>query len=99
MAIVSIVSTPLYKFEAGGAVTVGETDVTSEFFLSSGISTQSTITMTGNNIWVITAVVGNIWIKFGLNPVAEAGDTWLIPAGQTREFSTGPGYKVAFIDA
>lgn len=50
--------------------------------------------------WVLTVTGGNVWVKFGTNPVAAAGSDWLILDGQTREFAIdGELQKIAVIDA
>ncbi|MEP1292792.1 MAG: hypothetical protein ABJL56_19190, partial [Nitratireductor sp.] len=53
----------------------------------------------GVRFWSITAVGGNVWIKFGAAPVAASGQDWLVLDGQTREFAATAGDKVAVIDA
>jgi hypothetical protein len=50
--------------------------------------------------WVLTVTGGNVWVKFGSDPTAAAGDQWLILDGQTREFAVdAEGQKLAVIDA
>jgi len=69
---------------------------------SSGTSQQSTITgaAAGKDMWVITATGGNVYLDFGADPTAAAGDKYLVVADQTREFGVSVNSeKVAVIDA
>lgn len=68
---------------------------------SSGTSALSELTGTPGQIWVVAAKDGDVWIKFGTGtPVAAAEDGWLVPAGQTRDFTvTTPNEKLAIKDA
>lgn len=73
-----------------------------ENITSSASSQQSTITgaAAGKDMWVITVISGNVYLDFGSNPTAAAGDKYLVVANQTREFGVSVnGEKVAIIDA
>jgi hypothetical protein len=66
---------------------------------STGVSQQSTLTATKNQIWSVTAK-GDIFVAFGTNPAAASGAGHLVLAGQTRDFSvTAAGEKIAIKDA
>lgn len=73
----------------------------SDTMTSSGTSAKSSIVASGaGNVWSITVLGGNIWVKFGTNPTAAADDGWLILDGQTRDFGvTTDGEEVAIKDA
>ena len=50
--------------------------------------------------WTVTASGGAVWVKFGANPTAAAGDDWLVLDGQTRNFGvSGASEKCAVKDA
>lgn len=50
--------------------------------------------------WSITATGGNVYVRFGDDPVAAAEDGWLVLDGQTRDFAvTGPSETCAIKDA
>lgn len=74
-----------------------------ETITSSGASQATTAAAPagdeGVRFWSVTAVGGNVWIKFGAAPVAASGQDWLVLDGQTREFAARGGDKVAVIDA
>jgi hypothetical protein len=70
---------------------------------TTGSSQQSSVVSGANHnasqFWILTATGGNVWVKFGTNPTAAAGSDWLILDGQTREFKSAAGEKVAVINA
>lgn len=99
MATVSIVNAPVSVIKGVGVLLNSSDSVLSEAITSSGTSQQSVMTSTAANIWIISAVSGNVWVRFGVNPTAASGDDWLICAGQTREFQGSAGHKVAVVDA
>ncbi|MCA0000967.1 MULTISPECIES: hypothetical protein [unclassified Mesorhizobium] len=78
----------------------------SQALASSGASQQSTVVSAAPDlidktfpVWSITASGGKVWVKFGANPTASAGDGWLILDGQTRDFGAAmTAEKVAVID-
>lgn len=71
-----------------------------EDITSSAASQQSTITSQRGQMCQITASGGAVWVKFGANPTASAGNDHLIIDGSTREFGfLETGWKVALIDA
>lgn len=98
-ATVSIVNAPVSIIKGVGVLLDGSSDVLSEVITSSGTSQQSVTVSANDNIWVISAITGSVWIRFGTNPTAASGDDWLICAGQTREFAGHAGHKVAVVDA
>jgi hypothetical protein len=63
-------------------------------------SQPSTIeTVESDDFWSVTATGGNVWIEFGITPVAAPGRGWLILNGETREFSASMvGEKLAIRD-
>lgn len=49
--------------------------------------------------WAVTTT-GDIWVRFGTNPTAVAGEGYLLLAGTTSYFSvTGSAEKIAVKDA
>ncbi len=99
MATVSIVNAPVSVIKGVGVLLDATDSILSEAITSTGASQQSVMTALADNIWVISAVGGNVWVRFGANPTAASGDDWLICAGQTREFQGKAGHKVAVVDA
>lgn len=70
-------------------------DAQAETMDSTGSSAQAVKTGKRGYFWCIKALDA-IWVKFGPNPTAVAGDGWLIGAGETRAFKvTADGEKVA----
>lgn len=49
--------------------------------------------------WVITAIGGAGWAKFGVAPTASAGNDWYLPEGIPQPFSGELGQQVSVIDA
>lgn len=73
--------------------------IEAEVVNSSAVSAQSTIVADGGNqFWEISSPV-DVWVRFGSNPTAAAGDDLRIWAGTTRHFQAKDGDKVAVIDA
>ena len=104
MATLSVVVAQTYNTLTGYKGPVpSATALDAESITTSGSSQQSTLSTSGATygaFWVLTASGGNVWVKFGANPTAAAGDEWLILDGQTREFGVdGYTQKVAVIDA
>src|SRR5687768_2018490 len=97
MATVSIVLAQ----RAQESVPVLRTEVyASESKTSGAGSSQSTAVAPSNDYyWVVTSSGGAIWVRFGANPTAAAGDDWLIPDGGTREWEAVAGDKCAIVDA
>lgn len=71
----------------------------SEAITSSGVSQQSSVAATRDSYWHITVSGGAVWVRFGANPTAAAGDDWLIPAGGNLDVQAVTGDIVAVIDA
>lgn len=104
MATLSVVVAQTYNPMTGyrnpvpSATALASTSVT-----TSGTSQQADITSSGASygaFWVLTASGGDVWVKFGSDPTAAAGDEWLIVDGQTRDFAIDAySQKVAVIDA
>lgn len=88
--------------KGAAALLPGTTAEAAETLASGGASTASTIAAGSTDaparFWSITAVGGNVWVKFGTAPVAASGQDWLVLDGQTREFAATAGDKVAVID-
>jgi hypothetical protein len=104
MATLSVVVAQIYNPKIGykdpvpSAVALASAEIT-----TSGTSQQTAFSTDGSTFgafWVITATGGNVWVKFGANPTAAAGDQWLILDGQTRDFAVDAyAQKLAVIDA
>lgn len=66
-------------------------------------STASTISSpvaANGYFWTVTAINGNVWAKFGTNPVANTGSDWLILSGTSRDFAvSAASEKIAVRDA
>lgn len=62
-----------------------------------GASQALNLVCAGNDlIWVVTSPV-DVWVEFGAAPTAVEGTTWLVLAGQSREFAAKNGDKPAVI--
>lgn len=73
-----------------------------EDIVSSGTSQQLSIagTAPGQQFWTVEASGGAVWVKFGANPTAVAGEGWLVPDGGSRSFSVTEVDEIpAVIDA
>lgn len=66
---------------------------------SSGTSAATTIASDNGSYICRIATTGNIWVKFGTSPTAEAGGDFLMTEGSYEYFNVPAGYKVAVIDA
>jgi|GEM_PF-2237997 hypothetical protein len=81
--------------------------IDAETITTSGTSQQSTIAASQLNIYagastLIWTVVStsNIWVDFGVDPTADAGSGWFVPAGVPMSFSvTVSAEKIAVKDA
>lgn len=63
-------------------------EVDSDTVTPSGTSAVSSLTAADQDVWIVTAMGGNAWLKFGPDtPVAVSDDGWLIIDGQTRDFA------------
>ena len=69
-----------------------------EVVTSGAASVQSTIVAQSNEIWEIACATA-LWVKFGANATASAGNDFYIPAGVPRNFEAFIGDEVAVIDA
>ncbi|TPJ52712.1 hypothetical protein [Mesorhizobium sp. B2-6-4] len=107
MATVAITLGSVAQRTYNGAPIYGSVALGSQALASSGASQQSTVVSAAPTdpidktfpVWSITASGGKIWVKFGANPTASAGDGWLILDGQTRDFGAAmTAEKVAVID-
>lgn len=95
MATVSVI----LGYRAADHVPLMRTEVrASEVVTSSAASAQSTIVAQDNEFWEVSCASA-LWIKFGTNPTASAGDVWYVPAGTPRNFQAKVGDKIAVIDA
>lgn len=50
-----------------------------------------------DQVWMLTALGGDVWVKFAKAPVAGVGDCIPLIAGVPYTFSATPGFKVAVI--
>lgn len=105
MATVSVVLTSVSnKASSGLNAVMPSADAASTLstsLSSSAASAQASITCPDDgrqHYWVITAL-GNVWVAFGDNPTAAAGDDYLVASGSTRDWAAKPGQKVAVVDA
>ncbi|CAN7303116.1 hypothetical protein LJR231_001550 [Phyllobacterium sp. LjRoot231] len=76
--------------------------ISSEAMTSAAGSAQGTQIAPDNKgqlFWSVTASGGDVWVKFGINPIASAGGDWLVSDGQTREWTATPLEKIAVVDA
>ncbi len=86
-------------YRAGNGTQVMRTNYRAHETVTSGAaSAQSTIVAQPNEIWEI-ACATPLWVKFGPNVSASAGNDFYIPAGAPRNFEAVPGDEVAMIDA
>lgn len=66
----------------------------------SQVATTLTATSAESEYWIVTVDGGDVWVKFGVDAEASAGNDWLMLDGETREFSvTTVGERASFIDA
>ncbi len=67
----------------------------------SGTSAVSSLEASARDVWTVTAMGGNAWLKFGTGtPLAASDDGWLILDGQTRDFAAmTAGEKIAYMTA
>jgi hypothetical protein len=96
MSICSIVIGQVRKSVPNTAPTAAEVITTSG---TSQQSSNSVPAADDNEYWIITVSGGDLWVKFGADPTAAAGDEWLVTDGQTREWKALSGDKVAVINA
>lgn len=75
------------------------TNMQGEVVTSSGVSAQSVMSASGSTQYWEISPAGDIWVDFGSNPTAAAGDKVKIWGGTTRHFQAKAGDKVAVIDA
>jgi len=70
--------------------------------MTAGASAKSALTAPSDPTaycWFITTKV-DIWVKFGDDPTAVAGEDWLVLAGTTRAFyASSPAEEVAILAA
>lgn len=79
------------------AVPAGKDSVT-----SSAASQQAAVTSPAEAdglFWTITATGGNVWVQFGTDPTASAGNDHLLIDGVPRDYAAAGSQKVAVIDA
>lgn len=79
------------------AVPAGKDSVT-----SSAASQQAAVTAPADAdglFWTITATGGNVWVQFGADPTASAGNDHLLIDGVPRDYAAAGSQKVAIIDA
>lgn len=50
-----------------------------------------------DQVWLLTAIGGNVWVSFGKDPAAVVGDSIPLMAGVPYAFSATPGFKVGVI--
>lgn len=66
-------------------------------------SEQSSISVRADNTgalyWEVSPNGGAVWVKFGSNPTAAAGDDFQVFDGTTRWFKAQAGQKCAVVDA
>lgn len=72
---------------------------TSEAITSSGTSQQASAVATVDEYWTIAVSGGAVWVAFGADPTAAAGDDYLLPDGAIMSFEAAVGDKAAVIDA
>ncbi len=96
MATCSIVIGPVNRSVPNSLPTSASSITTSG---TSQQSSNSVQTADDNEFWIITAAGGDMWVKFGADPTAAAGDEWLITDGQTREWKGLAGDKMAVKNA
>lgn len=88
------VAVPLSRPEQAFSLTSGASSVAStevvENLNGDGGNTQ---------VWTVTVAGSNVWVMFGENPTAVAGEGFLIIDGTTRDFGCVAGDKIAVIDA
>lgn len=100
MATVHIVNARTFLNSINGPHPVPSSSPVVKQTITSSGSSQATSISASDGYWVVTASGGNVWIKAGSSPTAEAGNDWLILDGQTRDFAvSGPLEKLAVIDA
>lgn len=84
----------------GNIPAIGAIPASAESITSSATSQQSASASGNGTACRVTAINGNVWVKFGVNPVAAAGSDYLIPSGSSHDFgNVPPGFKVAVVDA
>lgn len=106
MATVSLVlSTCDTKSASGGGMPVAKSQPKGKTSITSSASTQP-VPIAGvtaarkSDVWVVTSAGGAVWVKFGSNPTASAGNDWYIPAGVPQAFGVSvDGETMAVIDA
>lgn len=98
------VITATRSYPNGGALPVIDpVPISAEAITSSGTSAQSSnsVPTPANGVSLIWHLVSDtaVWVKFGSNPTAAAGDDYYLPAELPMQFAANPGDKVAVIDA
>lgn len=106
MATVGIALTSVGNIASSGLNAVMPTPDSAAYgtdsITSSASSQQSSITVPSDGrqyYWVVTVSGGDVWVKFGDDPTAAAGDGWLVADTTTRDWSAHGGQKAAIIDA
>lgn len=95
MATVGVVN--VYR-GAEGVPVLRSAPLGTEVITSSGTSAQGSVTAVLDSYWHITVTGGAVWVAFGDNPTAVAGDGWLIPEGGSLDVEAVAGDKVAVVD-
>lgn len=79
--------------------------VTSQSITTTGSNQVTSIEVpaakSGVTVWSVTALGGDMAFAFGIGTpdATVAAARWLVPSGQTREFSAQPGQKGAVVNA
>ncbi len=84
-----VLSRVVSRADTGATLPTPESvEVDADTVTPSGTSQLSSLTAADQDVWIVTAMGGSAWLKFGAGePVAASDDGWLIVDGQTRDFA------------
>lgn len=89
------------KFASGGTMPVIDPVPDIKEYKANPTTSQQTAAVPSGDtyVWEVTAIGGDVWVRFAANPTASAGNDHLVLAGQTRNFGGVAGHKAAVINA
>ena len=102
MATIHITLSSISGLSATGLTmpVVNSVEVGADTVTSTSTSAQSSLEGQKGLFWTVSALDGNVWVKFGASPTAASDTGHLVGVGQSRDFAvTTTGEKIAIKDA